>query len=208
VLQTPGYLMSETSDHLRCFVAVHVPLQIREKLRDIQRQLEKSMPEDAVRWTSFEQLHLTLEFLGNVPATAVPQLEKALSKVAAEHRPFKLQAESIGAFSSIRNPRVIWTGITGDIDRLKALQSAAHAAVIEWEQEPETRAYRPHLTLGRVRPIKPRELRQVSQALAAVVAESFGTWDVIEFALMQSKLSPHGAQHSVLATFRLQGLER
>jgi RNA 2',3'-cyclic 3'-phosphodiesterase len=200
--------MSEASDRLRCFIAVHVPPQIREKLRDIQRKLEKSMPEEAVRWTPFEQLHLTLEFLGNVPATAVPKLEQTLTKVAAGHRPFKLRTESIGAFSSIRNPRVIWAGIAGNIDQLKALQSAVHAAVVEWEQEPETRAYRPHLTLGRVRPLKPPELRKVSEALAAVAAPDVGTWDVTEFALMQSKLSPRGAQHSVLATFRLQGLER
>jgi RNA 2',3'-cyclic 3'-phosphodiesterase len=195
--------MSEASARVRCFVAVHVPVQIRESLRDIQRQLEKSIPEDSVRWTPFEQLHLTLEFLGNVPATAVPQLEQALKHVAANHRLLQLRAESIGAFSSTRNPRVIWAGITGDIDQLKALQSAVHAAVVEWEQEPERRAYHPHLTLGRVRPIKPRELRKVSEALATVAAPALGTWDVTEFALMQSKLSPHGAQHSVLATFHL-----
>jgi RNA 2',3'-cyclic 3'-phosphodiesterase len=196
--------VAETSDRLRCFIAVHVPVRVRERLRDLQQQLEKSVPEDVVRWTPFEQLHLTLEFLGSVPTTAVPQLEQALTKVAAEHRPFKLQAESIGAFSSIRNPRVIWAGITGDIEPLKALQSAVHAAVVEWEREPETRAYRPHLTLGRVRPIKPRELRKVSEVLGAIAPPNFGSWDVTEFAFMQSKLSPHGAQHSVLATFLLQ----
>ena len=200
--------MSEASDHLRCFVAVHVPLPIREKLRDIQRQLEKSMPEDAVRWTDFEQLHLTLEFLGNVPATAVPQLQQTLTTVAVQHRSFRLAAESIGAFSSARNPRVIWAGLTGDIDRLKALQADVHASVMQWEREPETRAYRPHLTLGRVRPIKPHQLRKVAQALAAVAPEPFGEWEVDEFTLMRSKLSPHGAQHSVLATFPLQPLER
>src|SRR5215204_579465 len=106
--------MSETSDRLRCFVAVHVPIQIREQLRDIQRQLENSVPEDAVRWTAFEQLHLTVEFLGGMPAVFVSQVEDALTKVASEHRPLQLRAERIGAFSSVRNPRVIWAGISGD----------------------------------------------------------------------------------------------
>jgi RNA 2',3'-cyclic 3'-phosphodiesterase len=198
----------EETEKVRAFVAIHAPAAVRENLRAAQRKLDSHMPKEAVRWTVFEQLHLTLEFLGDVSAAEGPSLEQALTKVAAGHRSFRLAAESIGAFSSMRNPRVIWAGLAGDIDRLKALQADVHARVIPWEPEPETRAYRPHLTLGRVRPIKPHELRKVSQALAAVTPESFGEWQVDEFTLMQSKLSPHGAQHSVLATFPLQPLER
>jgi RNA 2',3'-cyclic 3'-phosphodiesterase len=198
----------EETEKVRAFVAIHAPEAVRENLRAAQRELASRMPDEAVRWTVFEQLHLTLEFLGSVLAGEIPRLEQALTKAAAGHCSLRLAAEDIGAFSNVRNPRVIWAGLTGDIDCLKALQADVHASVIRWESEPETRAYRPHLTLGRVRAIKAQELRKVSQALAAVTPEPFGEWKVDEFALMQSKLSPHGAQHSVLATFHLQPLER
>src|SRR5258705_9054291 len=79
-------------------------------------------------------------------------------------------------------------------------------AVGPWLEEAETRAYRPHLTLGRVRPVKSRELRKVSEGVARASGE-FGSWRVEEFHLMQSTLSPHGAQHSVLATFALQAIK-
>ena len=200
--------MAEETEKVRSFVAIHVSETVRENLRAAQQALESRIPDGVVRWTVFEQLHLTLEFLGSVPAAEIPLLERALTKVAPNHRSFRLAAESIGAFSSVRNPHVIWAGLAGDIDRLKALQTDVHAGVLQWEREPETRAYRPHLTLGRVRPIKPHERRKVSQTLAAVTPESFGEWEVDEFTLMQSKLSSHGAQHSVLATFPLQPLER
>lgn len=196
--------MDSKPPHLRLFVCIHVPEEVRDNLRAIQKQFDKQMPNDAVRWTSFEQLHLTLEFLGNIPADHLSPLQQALAKVAAEHRAFAIAAQTIGAFSSVRNPRVIWAGLTGEIDRLKALQADAHASVVQWEKEPESRPYRPHLTLGRVRPAKPRELRKVTQALASVESADFGKWRATEFSLMQSKLSPHGAQHSVLATFPLQ----
>jgi len=71
--------------------------------------------------------------------------------------------------------------------------------------EQETRAYKPHVTLGRVRPVKARDLRQVSDAIAAAMERGFGSWRVDEFALMQSKLSPRGSQHSALATFPFGG---
>ena len=200
--------MPEDPEKVRAFIAIHAPEAVRENLHAAQRKLDSQMPKEAVRWTVFEQLHLTLEFLGDVPVAEIPKMEQVLTRVTPQHRPFQLKAESIGAFSSVRNPRVIWAGLAGDIDRLKALQADVHASVLQWEREPETRAYRPHLTLGRVRPIKPHELRKVSHALAAVTPEPFGEWEVHEFTLMQSKLSPHGAQHSVLATFHLQPLER
>ena len=192
---------------VRAFVAIHVPEGVREKLRAVQKQFDEAMPEEAVRWAPFEQLHLTLEFLGNVAEGEISQLKEALDKVASRHHGFPLAAKSIGAFSSVRNPRVIWAGIVGDIETLTHLQADMSAAVRPWVKEEDDRKYRPHLTLGRVRPIKPRELRKVSAVLAENQSGDFGEWAVEAFHLMQSKLSPHGAQHSVLATFPLQHIQ-
>ena len=197
--------MAEEKQSVRAFVSIHVPAGVREQLREVQAELERSIPKSAVRWTPFEQLHLTLEFLGNVATETLPPLENALKRVASAHRPFELSAERVGAFSSIRSPRVIWAGIEGEIDAVKALQAEVKNSVKLFVSEQETRAYRPHVTLGRVRPMKGRDLRRVSDALAAATARAFGSWLVDAFALMQSKLSPHGPQHSTLATFPLGG---
>jgi len=88
---------------------------------------------------------------------------------------------------------------------LLALQTNVRSVVCQYVAEEETRAYRPHVTLGRVRPTNRRDLRKVSVALASVTNRTFGSWRVDEFALMQSQLSPQGSQHSTLATFRLGG---
>ena len=197
--------MVEEKQSVRAFVSIHIPAEVRERMRTAQVELERTIPKSAVRWTPFEQLHLTLEFLGNVATADMPPLESALKQLATAHRPFELSAERVGAFSSTRNPRVIWVGIEGETDAVKALQSDVKGSVRSFVAEQETRAYKPHVTLGRVQPLKGRDLRQVSDALAAATEQSFGSWRVDEFALMQSKLSPHGSQHSTLATFPLGG---
>lgn len=197
--------MSAEKQHVRAFVAVHLPGRIREKLQATQKELESAIPESAVRWAPFEQLHLTLEFLGNVAIERLSELENALRGVATSHRTLELSCDEVGAFSSVRNPRVIWVGIKGDLEALLALQSDVRKAVQPWIAEEETRAYRPHVTLGRVRPINRRDLRKVSDAIASVTERAFGSWKVDGFMLMQSKLSPHGSQHSTLATFPLCG---
>ena len=197
--------MVEEKQSVRAFVSIHIPAEVRERMRTAQMELERPIPKSAVRWNPFEQLHLTLEFLGNVATADMPPLESALKQVATAHRPFELSAGRVGAFSSIRNPRVIWVGIEGETDAVKALQSDAKNSVRSFVAEQETRAYKPHVTLGRARPVKARDLRQVSDALAAASERGFGSWRVDEFALMQSQLSPHGPQHSTLATFPLGG---
>jgi 2'-5' RNA ligase len=197
--------MAKEEQSVRAFLSIHIPSAVREKLRAAQREIAAVIPEWAVRWTPFEQLHLTLEFLGDVATGNVPPLESALKLIAAAHRPFELSTGRVGAFSSVRNPRVIWAGIGGEVDAVKALQADVNSSVRSFVAEQETRAYKPHVTLGRVRPVKARDLRQVSDALATATERGFGSWRVDEFALMQSKLSPQGSQHSTLATFPLGG---
>lgn len=192
-------------EKIRAFIAVEVPGTIREKLQALQRQLEEGMPKEAVRWTPVEQIHLTLQFLGTVPAGHLAAISDALAGVAADHSQFEVGAEGLGAFPSIRNPRVLWSAATGEVDSLKALQSDVAEVMRPWAAKEESRKYQPHLTLGRVRDIPAREVRKVAAALAHTGAGDFGKWRVTEFVLMQSKLSPHGAQHSVLASFRLSG---
>src|SRR5688572_1984370 len=158
--------MTEEKQSVRAFVSVHLPAAVRERLRTVQEELEHAIPKSTIHWTPFEQLHLTLEFLGNVATGDLAPLESALKLVATVHRSFGLSAEHVGAFSSIRNPRVIWAGIEGEIEAVKALQAAVKNSVQSFVAEQETRAYKPHVTLGRVRPVKGRYLRQVSEALA------------------------------------------
>ena len=197
--------MAEERQSIRAFVSIHIPASVREKLRKVQAEFDREVSKSAIRWTPFEQLHLTLEFLGSVITGNLPSLESGLKQVATTHRPFQLSARRVGAFSSIRNPRIVWAGIEGDVDAVKNLQADVKNSVRSFVTEQETRAYKPHVTLGRVRPVTGRELRRVSDAIAAAAERGFGSWGVAEFALMQSELSPHGSQHSTLATFPLGG---
>jgi 2'-5' RNA ligase len=197
--------MAEGKQSVRAFVSIHIPASVREELRAVQAEFDRDVSKSAVRWTPFEQLHLTLEFLGNVAIENLPSLENVLKQVATTHRLFELSAGRVGAFPSIRNPRVIWAGIEGDVDAAKAVQADVKNSVRSFVTEQETRAYKPHVTLGRVRPVTGRELRRVSDAIATSAERGFGSWRVDEFALMQSQLSPQGSQHSTLATFQLGG---
>jgi RNA 2',3'-cyclic 3'-phosphodiesterase len=177
------------NDSIRAFIALPVAPQVIQRMVACQQQLAREAGE-AVRWTPEDQIHLTLQFLGNISAADLESIQPRLSNIM---RSLHLRAEGIGAFPSPRNPRVIWVGVKGEIDELRAVQAAVENATGRKEE----REFRPHLTIGRV-----REGRRAELELSRFKDEQFGEWEAMELRLMESRLSPKGATHTVLATFR------
>ncbi len=192
--------MPEPPEKIRSFIAIPLAPVIVEGLSRFQKQLEKSLPEQAIRWTPSEQMHLTLKFLGNVEGAAVEQLKSALEPLGRDFAPLHLKAEGLGGFPSTRNPRVLWVGLHGDLEPLKTLQQKVEQVTEPWAEK-EDRRFHPHLTLGRVRENFLRKARQIGEVLQTTTAPPFGEWVVRHFYLMRSQLSPKGATHSVVAEY-------
>lgn len=176
------------NDSVRAFISLPVAPDVIKRIGRCQQELARGAGE-AVRWTPEEQIHLTLQFLGNISIADLEQIQTRLAGVMA---PLKLRAQGLGSFPSVRNPRVIWAGLEGDIEELKRVQATVENATGRKEE----RAFHPHLTLGRV-----REGRRLKLNLERWKDEDFGGWEARELLLMQSKLSPKGATHSVVARF-------
>jgi|SRR5436190_9225395 len=173
---------------IRAFIALPVAPEAVEKILRCQEELAPQAGE-RVRWTPEDQMHLTLQFLGNISAAEVEQIQARLAGVM---KSLRLRGHGLGGFPSLRNPRVIWVGLQGDIDQLKAVQAAVENATGRSEE----RKFHPHLAIGRV-----REGRRLDVKLDQWKDQDFGEWEARELLLMQSKLSPKGATHSVVASF-------
>jgi 2'-5' RNA ligase len=97
---------------------------------------------------------------------------------------------------------VIWTDVNGDTHILGRLQEQIGRETSAW-REAKQRTFQPHLTLARVRSLKPREAAVLREKIRAHLATQFGSWHVGQIDLMQSKLSSAGAEYSQLAGFPL-----
>lgn len=187
----------------RAFIAIQLPNDLLETLQAVQQRLESVLPAKTVRWLPAAQMHLTLRFLGNVPSEHVGELRHALAEACRNAAPLKLCAQGIGCFPNPGRPRVIWVGMDGDIENLRALQSRIAPATEPWCERKEDRSFRPHLTLGRVRETSARARRQIATGLTNASSGVLGQWTAREVHLMSSRLSAQGAEHSVLASIEL-----
>ena len=84
------------------------------------------MPYSGIRWVKPETIHITLKFCGEIPEETARALSSLLDKELPRGT-FELAARGVGGFPKLSAPRVVWTGITGDTEKLCALARAAQA---------------------------------------------------------------------------------
>jgi len=188
---------------MRCFVAVDVPSDVRAHVAALAARLRQAAPRADVRWSSVDTLHVTLKFLGEVPDARVPDVARTVGEVAAGHPALALEAAGTGGFPSASRPRVVYVGIRGRVDALARLAAAVDGALDTLGFPGERRAFRAHLTLGRVR--SPRGGEGLADALRAAGEATAGAWTSDEVLLYRSRLHPKGAVHEVVARFPLAG---
>ena len=188
---------------MRCFVAVDVPPDVRAHVAALAARLRQAAPGADVRWSSVETLHVTLKFLGEVPDARVPDVARAVGEVATGHTSLALEAGGAGGFPGAARPRVVYVGIRGQVDALARLAGAVDRALEALGFPGERRAFRAHLTVGRVR--SPRGAVGLAEALRAAAGEIAGGWTADEVLLYRSRLHPKGAVHEVVARFPLAG---
>ena len=193
-------------ERFRLFVAVAIPEVVKAKMEEAQAELRRAVPGHGVRWTRREQFHLTLKFLGDVDAARVEALGEAIRAACRGFGALHLRAERVGFFPDERCPRVVWTGVQDQAERLPRLQQAVDAATRDFTIEQKDERFTGHVTLARIKAIRRPETGALGKAAAGLAEEVFGQWTAGSIELMRSVLSPQGASHSSLATIALADL--
>ena len=181
-------------------MAADLPADLRGRLAELQRDLS-GMPLP-VRWVEASGIHLTLKFLGEVPAARLEEIETALAAAGGGLRAFRLEATRAVPFPSRGAPRIIWVEVRGDLEDARVLASALDAAAARLGFPPETREFRAHLTLGRVKGPAHGDWRA---SLERVAGAASGPWSVTHYVLYESRLDPRGAIYAELRRFPLAG---
>ena len=195
---------------MRLFIALEIPEAVRREVARRVAGLRERLPR--AKWVDPANLHLTLLFLGQVDDAKVPSLAAALRDAFARHPSLDLRLADAGTFPPRRPARVAWVGVKetpGESigsapSRVAGLQADATAAAVDVIGfEPEDRPFSPHVTLARCDPSWPRD---AADRFAAAFPGTIGQpWTAERGVLMESRLSPRGAQYRVAAELPLGG---
>lgn len=174
----------------RLFVAIRPPQVIRDLLIDAM----DDSPE--LRWVGYEQLHLTLRFIGEVERPLAIDIAAALARVRFER--FAMRIKDVGRFDQ-RNGGALWAGVEPRAP-VAALAAKVERACQSAGLEAERRAFHPHITLARWK-------GRSSWAADAFIERNRGLasppFEVDCYILFESHLSRHGPHYEVIEEFPL-----
>lgn len=183
---------------MRLFVAVRPPDDVLEAVEKAVSPARRAMI--GPRWTTADQWHLTVQFLGPVPDDEVSDVSRALESVS-KIQPFPVRLGGGGAFPRISRGRVIWLGIVGGMEGMTELARAVNLALAPLGFEPEDREYHAHLTLARLR--NPGDVAPAVEALGDdPVGSAFLASEVV---LYRSRVVRSGARYEPISAVALEG---
>ena len=181
---------------LRLFVAIELPEHAKARVAEAFAPWRGSFPK--ARWAPRENWHVTLKFLGSTWPRLVGWVQEGVTSIAAEHSRFETRLTGVGAFPSAGSARVLWAGLDDHVGRMAELSLALDAALAQ-EFKPESRSFRPHLTVARSEP--PLHL---PDGFATAILES-DPFPVDHVTLFQSHFRRPAPIYDPLASFPLGG---
>lgn len=171
---------------MRAFLAIEIPKEIREKMFALGSKLPGKLSR-----VSAENIHITLQFLGEVEEEKMGIITEALKKISAT--PFKVSIKGLSYFGEPK----IHTVFCKVIDQNRAsslyhdIEKRMDDAGLGFKSE---RDYVPHATIARV--------KEGSDELKAFINQNsdteFGELEVNSICLKKSVLSDRGPSYSTL----------
>jgi 2'-5' RNA ligase len=202
-----GAELSRIPEQIRSFIAIELPEEAKKGLARLRKGLERD-EHKFVKWVDPEGIHLTLKFLGDIPSRRVMEITEAMKKAVQGISPFSLEISGLGAFPNLKQVRVLWVGVGGELDRLSTLQQNVDSGLAALGFAKEERPFVPHLTLARIREgTRAPEKKGFGELVGSAVFKDKYPVEVQAIKLMRSQLTPAGAVYTCLSLAGLGGQE-
>ncbi|WP_237690840.1 RNA 2',3'-cyclic phosphodiesterase [Paenibacillus caui] len=186
--------MNTEQEAWRIFIAIPIPQPIQAELAKWCREQRNVL--HFQKWVHDADYHITLQFLGDTDVQKIKEIAQSLEKSVKGFEPFELRLAGIGTFGRKEQPRVLWAGVQGELDRLHALHSSVTSAMSPLGFIPEDRPYSPHVTLARK--CAPEAVFHPLSASSSV----FGSWQVQDIVIYRTKMG-HKPMYEILETISL-----
>ncbi len=187
---------------MRLFIATFFSESIIDWLVRSELVLSELFPARSLRLTKAENLHLTFQFIGEVPGSKVSQISQILCEILADEKAFQFQPGALGVFPNRYRPRTLWIGLEPD-EKFYKIASKINKA-LENSVRTDKKRFLPHITLARFND-EHTALGSVEPTNIALPLFRIPDHDRIisTVTLCNSELTKHGPIYSVLSSYQL-----
>jgi 2'-5' RNA ligase len=175
----------------RLFSGIEIPPSVAQRLVQLRAAL------NGARWIDSENFHMTLRFAGDVDGITARDFMLALGEIAGPR--FELRLTGLGSFGG-RKPRGIFAEIA-PCGALETLQRAHERAARAAGLPPESRNFKPHITVARLRGSRTSAVAEYLEQQGGFTSEPF---EVSRFVLYSARASVGGGPYVVEAAYPLE----
>ena len=180
-------------EKLRTFVSIPVPNQIYK----IQNRLVLENPNSSnLRLIDKNNIHLTLRFIGQTPQSSISKIKEGLDLIVNNFQPFQLNIQGFGFFPNVNIPKVLWAGLSGEINILSELVNNINNSLIPLGFDNADKAFIPHITLARCK--NKETISNISQIMKIEYCPI--PFNVKKINFISSELFPKGSVYTILST--------
>ncbi|HQM44185.1 MAG TPA: RNA 2',3'-cyclic phosphodiesterase, partial [Smithellaceae bacterium] len=119
-------MTADNEKNIRAFLAIEPPEDILNEISRLQEKLKREI-NGRLSWTRPQGQHLTLKFFGDISKEDINSICATVQKRVVAEQKLNLKVEKMGVFPDARRPRVLWCGVTGDVEKLITLQKKLDA---------------------------------------------------------------------------------
>jgi 2'-5' RNA ligase len=189
---------------IRAFIAVELPEGLKKELAELEIRLKKSNP-PIVKWVDPNSIHITLKFLGEISEDSIDELMLAIEESAQGIPSYRLEVGEVGAFPNLNRVQVVWVGVKGELDKIAQLQQRIESNTEQLGFPRESRAFTPHLTIGRVRnDASLSERERLGKLLTDTKFTAMYNIEASAVNLMKSQLTTTGAIYTCIGSVKLK----
>lgn len=180
---------------LRLFTGIEPDNGVKSSIAEFYHRFDRH--KEILKFTPKENLHITLNFLGEVFEDKMELAVKAVEEAAALHESFSVSSSGMGCFGSQKYARVIWANIDRHAAKVSALYENLKVKFEAAGFEPEKREYKPHITIARC-----KEGADITGILPDIKFNF--RIKVSKITLFKSVLKASGAEYAVLFEKKLR----
>jgi len=181
---------------IRLFVALKIPVDVKNKLLQICNQLTQT-PE-LLKWEKPEKIHLTLKFIGEVEEELVSSIAKEIAFVE-EYNSFNFSVAKFGFFFRSGEPKILWAGLKTD-ESIYSLVEEMNKRLSIFSIPVEKRKFKPHLTMLRIKRNPGTEFINNFEKYSI----DNMNFNAREITLIKSELYPTGARYTDIKKYNLK----
>ncbi len=177
---------------MRVFIAAIIPEEIKIEIDKYLKEIKPNW--EWVKWEKYNKLHVTLKFLGEVEESIVERFKSTIQNLVLAYSPFEMAITGFGGFPNLKNPRVLFIGLSENLELLK-LHGEIEERLEVLGFKKENRRFVPHVTVGRIKG------RSKSRGIFPVPNNTH--FFISQIAVMKSELKPEGSKYTPLSVLRL-----